>query len=77
MATETELNTDRLDDDVLSDICEHMGIDTGLSNQKDIDRINALSNNELFDHYCNWNGLIHWSGKLKNVVFNIYGIKED
>lgn len=39
------------------------------------DEIMAMSPNEVFDHVCNWNGLVGYSNTIKNWVERIYKIK--
>lgn len=38
------------------------------------EQLEAMSNDELFDAYTTWHGLIGWSYTLKDVVESIYGV---
>lgn len=65
-------NTEKISQHIIRDIRENLGIDPN-DISKD-DEINRMSLGEIFNRWCEWNGLINWSGKLKNVIEDIYGI---
>lgn len=67
-------NVDRLNKSILGAIREYFGAKDATDTSKD-NIINTLSNDELFDAWCNWEGLIRYASKLKSVVENIWDIK--
>jgi len=38
------------------------------------EEIMQLSKNEVFEHWCEWEGLINYASKLRNVVKDVYDI---
>jgi hypothetical protein len=54
------LNTAHMSPGILEDIKENLDIDTM--------GVEALSVEEAFSAYCNWNGLINWGPTLMRVV---------
>ena len=67
-----EKNTDNISQHIIRDIRENLGVDPN-DTSKD-DEINRMSLGEIFSRWCEWNGLINWSGTLKTVILDIYGI---
>ncbi len=67
-----EDNTNRIRNDIIIDIRQNLGLEP---NDKSMDdNINRMSLNEIFDRWCEWNGLINYGGKLRYVVSSIYGV---
>lgn len=59
---------------IIKDIRQSLGLEADdRSRDKEIEGMTA---SEQFEHYCNWNGLIGWSDKLKDVVLDLF-IEED
>ncbi len=56
------MKLDDIPDDILDDVRSR-----GLSDE---DIVNATPK-EIFNEYCNWNGLIHWGNRLWNVVMTL------
>jgi hypothetical protein len=65
-------NTEKISQHIIRDIRENLGI--GPDDTSKDDEINRMPLGEIFNRWCEWNGLINWSGKLKTVINDIYGI---
>jgi hypothetical protein len=63
------LNPNELDDNVFSAIANNMGIEG--DNQKDIDKIAALSVREAVDRFLGWHGIIGYTDTIINTIDNI------
>lgn len=54
-------------------------IDTLAAQMKDFsytkEQLEAMDNDELFDAYTTWHGLIGWADTLKNAVESIYNVE--
>ncbi len=68
-------NTDRIDNDILNNVRENLGVESDDKSRDD--EINMMSPSELFKRWCEWNGLINYSKEIKRVMGNIYGIDID
>ena len=66
-------NTERIRNDIIRDVRENLGIEPDDTSKDDI--INRMSLNEIFDRWCEWNGLINYGKRLRNVIGNIYGME--
>ena len=62
-------NTDRLPGYIIDDIREQCPF--GVKEWTDED-INAMSNDELFNRYLNWNGIMGYAATIKEVFCEIY-----
>lgn len=69
-----EHRVDQLSKEVLSSVRESLGTEDGYDTSKD-GIINHLSSSEIFEKWCNYEGLIHYGPQLKRVVENIWQIK--
>lgn len=67
-------NTERLPKDILADIKGNVPMKSKQEEFTD-DEINNKSPDELFDHWCNWNGFMGWSESIKRVIEEIYNVK--
>ena len=65
-------NTEKISQGIIRDIRENLGI--GPDDTSKDGEIDRMSLNEIFNRWCEWNGLINWSGRLRSVVGNIYGM---
>jgi hypothetical protein len=65
-------NTEKINQRVIRDIRENLGVDPN-DTSKD-DEIDRMSLGEIFNRWCEWNGLINWSGKIKTAIGDIYGM---
>ncbi len=65
-------NTERIRNDIIRDVRGNLGLEPDDLSQDD--KINRMSPNEIFNRWCEWNGLINYGKKLMCVVGNIYGI---
>ncbi len=68
-------NTERLPKMILEDIRNNIGDESVPDEKKDM-KINRLTNDELFNRWCDWNGLFGFSDKIKRTIFAIYDIEE-
>jgi hypothetical protein len=63
-------NPDLLPDDIISDLCNNLGIDPGDDKSSKI--IEEMTPDQVLKCVCNWNGLIGYSQKIKYWVDSIY-----
>lgn len=68
-------NTERINKRIIDDVRENLDLKRG-DTSKD-NEINSMSPNEIFDRWCEWNGLINYSKMLRAVIGSIYGIDID
>jgi len=66
-------NTERLHESIISEIRESFSIDSE-DPSKD-PQINGMSNDQLFDRWCNFQGFINWGGRIRGTIREIYGIE--
>lgn len=66
--------TERLSEYFLGHIRQRMG--AGDKNDKSCDdKVNRLTNNELFEEWLNWEGILGYDRTLRNLVEQIYGVE--
>ncbi len=65
-------NTERISTDIIRNVRENLGVEPG-DTSKD-DEINRMSLNEIFDRWCEWNGLINYGKTIRKVIGSVYGI---
>ena len=58
------MDIDRIPSGVLAAIRKYLGASHGGDTSYD-DEISDMTANEAFSCYCNWHGLIDWSGDLR------------
>lgn len=76
---DSESPANRLPDEVLNCIARNLGWDPDDDSDdftKYAVKINRMTPEEQFSRYCEWNGLIGWSGTLRRAVFAIYQVDE-
>ncbi|MDD5454029.1 MAG: hypothetical protein PHW62_00815 [Candidatus Ratteibacteria bacterium] len=66
-------NTERLHDSTLSDIRESFGLDP-TDTSKD-SQINGMSNDQLLDRWCSFQGFINWGERIRATIREIYCIE--
>lgn len=72
-AERLEPNTKRLPDIIISDIRKSLGVEPDDTSKDNI--INTMDNDELFDKWCRWQGLINWSGRIRATIQVIYNLR--
>jgi hypothetical protein len=68
-------NTERINKKIIDDVRENLGLERG-DTSKD-DKIDSMSQNEIFSRWCEWNGFINYSGIFRTVISSIYGVDID
>jgi hypothetical protein len=64
------MNPDLLPDDIISDLCNNLGIDPG--EDKSYRIIENMTPDQILERICTWNGLPGWNRKIKYWVESIY-----
>lgn len=65
-------NTERISTDIIRNVRENLGVEPDDSSKDD--EINRMSLNEIFDRWCEWNGLINYGKTIRKVIGSVYGI---
>ena len=65
-----DMNPDLLPDDIISDVCNNLGIDPGEDESYRI--IRNMTPDQILESVCVWNGFIGWSKIIKHWVKEIY-----
>jgi hypothetical protein len=71
-------NTERIPQSILHDVAQNMGYegDNFMDDPKMVQHINNITPDAIFKKWCEWQGLINWSGTIKGVMMEIYGLHD-
>jgi hypothetical protein len=67
---------DKLNQAVLGDIRQRLGAKDENDTSHD-EQISRMSANEMFDEWCNWNGLIDWGPDLRHTLDHLRKVVSD
>lgn len=67
-----ENNLNRYPEEIMECVRQRWGLEK-FDDSKD-EEINQLSPDEVFDHVCNWNGLLGYASTIKSWIRDIYNI---
>lgn len=67
-----ENNLNRYPEEIMECVRQRWGLEK-FDDSKD-EEINQLSPDEVFDHVCNWNGLLGYASTIKYWIRDIYNI---
>lgn len=73
--TRLENNPNRYPEKIMRCVREMYGL-SEYDESRDAE-INNMSHGEVFDSVCEWDGLVHYSAKIKSWIMDIYGIDLD
>lgn len=68
-------NSNKYPEDIMECVRQRLGLDK-YDDSRDSD-INNMSANEVFEHVCNWNGLLGHATFIKSWIHDIYKIDLD
>lgn len=71
--TRLENNSNKYSESIMECVRQRLGLER-YDDSKDKE-INQLSPDEVFDHVCNWNGLIGYATTIKSWIEDIYKMK--
>lgn len=67
-----ENNLNRYPEEIMECVRQRCGLEK-FDDSKD-EEINQLSPDEVFDHVCNWNGLLGYASTIKSWIRDIYNM---
>lgn len=70
-----ENNPNKYSENVMECVRQRFGLEK-YDDSRD-EEINQLSPDEVFDHVCNWNGLLGYATTIKTWIGDIYKVKFD
>lgn len=65
-------NTNKYSEEIMECVRQRWGLER-FDDSRD-EEINQLSPDEVFDHVCNWNGLLRYASTIKSWIEDIYKV---